>query len=176
MLDNNSWDRIAGKVSESDFYRPDHQLIFVAIGELAEKDHPRDAVTLSEHLGNRGQLVDAGGLGYLGTLVKDTPSAANSASYAEIVRERALLRDLISVGNDIAASAYQPEGRPAKELVELAEKHVFEIAEKGAHSQRDFVPLKELCSPMVDLLDKRHQAGESVTGLSTGFKKFDEIT
>jgi replicative DNA helicase len=176
MLDNKSWDRIAGKVSESDFYRPDHQLIFAAIVELAEKDHPRDAVTLSEHLDNRGQLIDAGGLGYLGTLVKETPSAANIASYADIVRERALLRDLISAGNDIAASAYRPEGRPAKELVELAERQVFEIAEKGAHGKRDFVPLKEVCSPMVDRLDSLHQAGAAITGLSTGFNKFDDKT
>ena len=176
MLDNHSWDRIAGKVAETDFYRPDHQLIFAAIRELAEKDHPRDAVTLSEHLESRGQLIDAGGLGYLGTLVKDTPSAANISAYADIVRERALLRDLIAVGNDIAASAYQPDGRPAKELVELAEKHVFEIAEKGAHGKRDFVPLKDVCSPMVDKLDILHQAGAAITGLSTGYKKFDEKT
>jgi replicative DNA helicase len=176
MLDNQSWERIAGKVAEADFYRPDHQLIFAAIAELAEKDHPRDAVTLSEYLDARGKLVDAGGLGYLGTLVKDTPSAANISAYADIVRERALLRELISVGNNIAANAYRPEGRPAKELVELAEKQVFEIAEKGAHGQRDFVPLKEVCSPMVDKLDTLHQAGAAITGLPTGYEKFDAIT
>ena len=176
MLDNNSWDRLSGKVTEGDFYRPDHQLIFAAIRELAEKDHPRDAVTLSEHLESRGQLIDAGGLGYLGTLVRDTPSAANVAAYAEIVRERALLRELIAVGNDIASQAYQPEGRPAKELVELAERRVFEIAEKGAHGKRDFVPLKDICSPMIDRLDTLHQAGAAITGLPTGFTKFDEKT
>lgn len=176
MLDNNSWERITGKVAEGDFYRPDHQLIFAAIGELAEKDHPRDAVTLSEHLESRGQLIDAGGLGYLGALVRDTPSAANIAAYAEIVRERALLRELIAVGNDIASHAYQPEGRPAKELVELAERRVFEIAEKNERGKRDFVALKEICSPMVDRLDILHQTGAAITGLPTGFTKFDEKT
>jgi replicative DNA helicase len=176
MLDNNSWHRVAGKVFESDFYRPDHQLIFSAIRDLAEKDSPRDAVTLSEYLESRGQLADAGGLGYLGNLLQETPSAANIGAYADIVRERSLLRELIAAGNNIAAHAYQPDGRPARELVELAEKEVFEIAEKGARGHKDFVPLKEICSDMVDRLDILHQAGAAITGLSTGFSKFDDKT
>jgi replicative DNA helicase len=176
MLDNNAWDRISEKVFESDFYRPDHQLIFGAISDLAGKDSPRDAVTLSEYLESRGQLSDAGGLGYLGRLVQDTPSAANIIAYADIVRERSLLRELIAAGNNIAANAYRPDGRPAKELVEFAEREVFEIAEKGARGQRDFIALKEVCSPMVDRLDSLHQAGAAITGLSTGFNKFDDKT
>ncbi|SVD91047.1 uncharacterized protein METZ01_LOCUS443901, partial [marine metagenome] len=94
MLDNQAWDKVADRVSEADFYRPDHRLIFVAIEELANRNEPRDAVTLSEFLERREQLTEVGGLGYLGTLAKDTPSAANIVAYADIVRERGLLREL----------------------------------------------------------------------------------
>ena len=131
MIDDHAWESIHGRVSDEDFYRPDHRLIFNAIGTLSSRDRPRDAITVSEYLESCGQLAEAGGLGYLSTLVKDTPSAANITTYADIVRERSLLRELIAVGNDIAASAFHTEGRPAVELVDDAEKRVFEIADKG---------------------------------------------
>ena len=125
MLDSHSWEHIADRVSETDFYRPDHRLIFDSIRTLASRDKPRDAVTVSEYLDSRGVLAEVGGLSYLSALVKDTPSAANVITYAEIIRERALLRELISVGNEIAASAFHTEGRPAEELVDDAEKRVY---------------------------------------------------
>lgn len=176
MLDNDTWDRVADRVGEVDFYRPDHRLIFAAIGALADANKPRDAVTVAEFLQNRNELTDVGGLQYLGTLVKDTPSVANIESYADIVRERALLRELISVGNDIASSAFRPEGRSGKELVDHAEQAVFDIAEKGSRAGREFVPLQAVCSDLVDRLDQLHQAGADITGLPTGFKRFDEKT
>ena len=176
MLDNQSWDKIDGRVSDGDFYRSDHRLIFLAIKKLVERNSPRDAVTLSEFLEGRNELADAGGLGYLGALVKDTPSAANIAAYADIVRERALLRDLIEAGNDIVASAFRPEGRPAREVVDEAERRVFEIAEKGTRGKQDFKLLQEFCKDLVAELDRRHSEGKEITGLSTGYKRFDEIT
>jgi replicative DNA helicase len=176
MMDNHAWDRIAGRVSEVDFYRPDHRAIFNAIFLLSERTQPFDAVTVSEHLESLNKLTEAGGLPYLAALVKDTPSTANILSYADIVRERSLLRELIEVGNDIAASAFNPEGRTGKELVDDAERHVFEIAEKGTRGKKDFVRLNSICSDMVDRLDKLHGAGEAITGLSTGFDAFDEKT
>ncbi len=176
MLDSHSWEKIAGKVSENDFYRPDHRLIFCAIETLADKNQPCDAVTLSEHLSNQGTLVDAGGLGYLGSLTMDSPSAANVISYANIIRERSLMRELIEVGHDIVGSAFQPEGRSGKELVDEAERRIFKIAEKGARGKSGFTSLKEYCGPLMDILDKRHRQGEEVTGLPTGYKKFDAIT
>jgi len=176
MLDSHAWEKIAGKVSENDFYRPDHRLIFSAIQTLADNNQPCDAVTLSEYLNNQGTLVDAGGLGYLGSLTVDSPSAANVISYANIIRERSLMRELIEVGHDIVGSAFQPEGRSGKELVDEAEQRIFKIAEKGARGKSGFTPLKEYCGPLMDVLDKRHRQGEEVTGLSTGYKKFDAIT
>jgi replicative DNA helicase len=176
MLDTHSWEHIAGKVNALDFYRPDHRLIFAAIRELADKDQPCDAVTLSEYLNSHGKLADAGGLAYLGSLTKESPSAANVVSYANIIRERSVMRDLIEIGNDIAKSGLIPEGRSGKELVDDAERRIFEIAEKGARGKTGFKPLVDLCGGLMDELDKRHRQGEEITGLPTGYKKFDAIT
>ncbi|MCP4406736.1 MAG: replicative DNA helicase, partial [Gammaproteobacteria bacterium] len=106
MLDNGSWDQIADKVSEDDFYLYDHRIIFRAIGELADKNQPFDVVTLSDRLEQRKELSDSSVLAYLGTLAKETPSAANIRAYADIVRERSILRQLITVGTDIADNAF----------------------------------------------------------------------
>ena len=144
MLDRSAWERVADLVNDADFYRNDHRLIFGAIRALSERSDPCDAVTLSEYLDARGELDDAGGLGYLGGLVKDTPSAANVAEYARIIRERGLLRSLIQAGNEIAASAYQTDGRQIHELVDEAERKVFEIAEQGKRRGSGFVLLRDV--------------------------------
>ncbi len=176
MLDKNAWDRVADRVGEADFYRPDHRLIFAAIRELSERNQPCDAVTLSEYLESRGDLADAGGLAFLGSLVRDTPSAANVADYSKIIRERALLRDLIKAGNDIAASAFHTEGRPINELVDDAERQVFSIAERGQRRGSGFVRLRDVLGDTVDRIDMLHQNQDAVTGLPTGFHAFDEYT
>ncbi len=176
MLDTNAWDRVADRVGESDFYRSDHRHIFAAIRELSERNQPCDAVTLSEHLASRNELADAGGLGYLGSLVKDTPSAANVADYATIVRDRAQLRELILTGNEIAASAYHTRGRPIHELVDDAERRVFEIADRGKRRGSGFVRLRDVLGDTIDRIDSLHEKQDAVTGLSTGFHKFDEYT
>mgnify|MGYP001819592478 CR=1 FL=1 len=124
LLDNRAWEEIADRVVESDFYRGDHRLIFNAIRSLEEKSQPFDAVTLSEWLDKNGQLEDAGGLAYLGRLAKETPTAANIVAYADIVRERSVLRQLIAIGTDIARSGFNTEGRGSRELVEIAEKRI----------------------------------------------------
>lgn len=176
MLDRSGWDRVADQVGENDFYRPDHRLIFSAIRTLSERNEPCDAVTLSEYLDGRDELGKAGGLGYLGSLVKDTPSAANVADYARIIHERGLLRALIEAGNEIAANAYHTEGRKISELVDEAERKVFEIAEKGQRRGSGFVQLRQVLGDTIDQIDKRYQNQEAVTGLATGFSEFDEYT
>ncbi|NOZ52087.1 MAG: replicative DNA helicase [Gammaproteobacteria bacterium] len=176
MLDNLAWDKISDLILEDDFYRRDHRLIFRAVNGLVEKSSPYDVVTLSEWLEKNGELDNAGGLAYLGTLAKNTPSAANIIAYAKIVRERSILRQLIQVGHDISSSCYEMEGRNSAELLDNAEKLVFHIAEQGARGRRDFVPIKDLLVKAVDRIDTLFQQDNPITGVSTGFKDFDEYT
>ncbi len=176
MLDNNAWDKIADAVTEEDFYRRDHRLIFRAVAALAARTEPFDVITLSEWLDKQGLLEDAGGLAYLGTLAKDTPSAANIAAYAAIVRERSVLRQLISVGNEISSSAYQTEGRSTEELLDNAERQVFQIAEQGARGKQGFTAIKDLLVKAVDRIDTLFQQDNPITGVPTGWNDFDEMT
>lgn len=176
MLDNSGWDRIADLVHGGDFYRRDHQLIFEAIGALSEKSVPSDAVTVSEHLEKCSQLDDAGGLAYIASLVRDTPSAANIKAYAEIVRERSMLRELIRVGGEIAGSAHANDGRGAADLVDEAERKVFEIAEQGQRAGSGFIGLRKILPGVIDRLDELSHSDGDITGVATGFQKFDDLT
>ena len=176
MLDNNAWDQVADHISEDDFYRHDHRLIFRAISHLAEHSKPFDVVTLSEWLEEREDLDKVGGLAYLGTMAKETPSAANILAYVGIVRERSILRQLISVGTEIADSAYNPEGRDSVELLDTAESKVFKIAEKGARGKQGFVGIKTLLNVAVDRIDTLFSQDNPITGLPTGFTDFDGQT
>ncbi|MCP4701683.1 MAG: replicative DNA helicase [Gammaproteobacteria bacterium] len=175
MLDNEAWMQIADRIGEQDLYRRDHRLIFLSIKTLAEESQPCDVITLSEWLAKRGQLDAAGGLAYLGELAKNTPSAANITTYADIVRENSILRQLTRVGTDIANSAYSPEGRGTAELLDHAEKEVFAIAEQNSR-QAGFIPIKHLLVTAVDRIDTLFHQESPITGLSTGFKDFDELT
>lgn len=176
MLDATAWDQVADKVVEADFYRADHKLIFRAVADLIERNQPCDAVTLSGHLESQGLLDQAGGLAYLGTLARDTPTAANIRGYADIVRERSILRQLIAAGNSIVRGALEPEGREAREVVDDAERTVFEIAERGARSKAGFKPVKDILPEVVNRIDELYHSEGKLTGISTGFKQLDEMT
>lgn len=176
LLDNSTWDAIADRIRAEDFYRKDHQLIFAAIAELMARGEPADAVTVAEELDRTGHAQETGGLVYLAGLVRDTPTAANIKAYAEIVRERATLRGLIQVGNEVAASALNPDGRSAAELVDAAERRIFEIAEAGRKVGSGFVPLRNELGAIIDRLDTLHQNQGQITGVSTGFTRLDEMT
>jgi replicative DNA helicase len=176
MLDNIAWDSIADRVGEKDFYRKEHRLIFRAICKLAEKETPFDVVTLSEILEQEDSLGDAGGLQYIGTLAKDTPSAANITAYADIVRERSVLRQLVHVGTEIARAAYDTQGRDTPELLEYAEQKVFEIAEQRQRGSSGFVAIKPLLKQAIERVEQLYEQEGSLTGASTGFNDFDEMT
>jgi replicative DNA helicase len=176
MLDNSAWDQIADRLDPEDFYRFDHRLIFEAIRELSEASSPSDVVTLAEWLDKNNRLEQAGGLGYLAGLAKDTPSAANVRAYADIVRERSVLRQLIKIGGEIADSAFNPEGRGVIELLDNAEQHVFRIAEQGSRSRQSYRPIKQLLREAVDRIDTLSHADSTITGVATGIKEFDEMT
>ncbi|NCF51749.1 replicative DNA helicase [Gammaproteobacteria bacterium] len=176
MLDRESWDKIADVVAVHDFYRKDHRLIFAAIASLAEESNPCDVVTVSEYLDNRGELEAAGGLEYLATLANETPGAANARSYAKILRERSMLRALISAGNEISGSAFTTEGRSAAELVDAAERLVFEIAESGSRGRSGFKALKQILPDAVDRIDLLHQSEGDITGIPSGYTELDKMT
>ncbi len=177
MLDNQTWDSVADKVIAEDFYRKDHRLIFTTIELLAEKQDPFDVITLSESLDGIGELQSVGGLAYLGTLAKDTPSAANIVAYANIVRDRSVLRQLIHIGTEISDSAFNTEGRDTSELLEQAERDVFKIAEQRQRGQEGgFKSIKNLLATAVDKIETLYEQEGSITGESTGFNDFDDLT
>jgi len=176
MLDALAWDKVADIITSEDFYRKDHRLIFSAIASLIDGGSPCDVVTVSEHLDSRSELDDSGGLEYLATLANETAGAANARAYAKILRERATLRALISAGNEIAGSAYTNDGRTAAEVLDDAEKMVFEIADRGTRGKKGFKSLKEILPAAVDRIDTLHQADGDITGISTGFNEFDKLT
>jgi replicative DNA helicase len=176
MLDSSAFDQIADRVTAEDFYRHDHKLIFEATAGLIERNQPCDAVTLSGHLESQGLLDQVGGLAYLGSLARDTPTAANIRAYADIVRERAVLRELISAGDAIARNALEPEGREAREIVDDAERSVFEIAERGSRGKVGFRTVKSILPEVVNRIDELYHSDGSITGVSTGFKQLDEMT
>jgi replicative DNA helicase len=176
MLDHVAWEKVADVISADDFYRKDHRLIFSAIANLVETNNPCDVVTVSEYLDNRGELEQSGGLEYIATLANETPGAANARAYAKILRERSVLRALINAGNEISGSAFATDGRMASELVDAAERLVFEIAEKGSRGRAGFKPLKNILPQAVDRIDVLHHSEGEITGIPTGFTEFDKMT
>ena len=176
LIDPQAWDQVGDVVTADDFYRPDHHLIFNALAELAAGGKPGDMVTVSEQLQRRGQLDQVGGLGYLGTLARDTPTAANVRSYAQIVRERSLLRKLVTAGREITGSVFSDDGSTARDLVDRAEQRVFEIAEQSTGARDGAQRVSTLLPPLIDKIDEWHSNPGGVRGLATGFTDFDRKT
>lgn len=176
MLDNQTWDSISDRIVEGDFYRRDHRLIYRTIEQLADKQIPFDVITVSESLEAVNELENVGGLAYLGVLVRDTPSAANIVDYADIVRDRSVLRQLIHVGTRISDSAFHTEGRDTSEILEDAEREVFKIAEQRRKGQSGFAPIKALLAKAVDKIETLFEQDGHITGAATGFTDFDELT
>jgi replicative DNA helicase len=176
MLSGQAWDRIADKLSEEDFYRREHRLIFRAIGELSGKNMPCDAVTLGEWFESNNIADLVGGAAYVVELANATPSAANIEAYAMIVREKSVLRQLIDAGTEIASDGFQPDGRTSNELIEGAEQRVFRIAEAGSRGARQFINVKDAAREALEVLNQRYHSDSLITGLATGFTDFDNMT
>ncbi len=178
LLDNSAFDRIADLVREENFYRYDHRLIWQQIARLIERSQPADVVTVFEALQSLGKADDAGGLQYLNALAQETPSAANIRRYGEIVRDRAILRHLISTSDEIATTALNPQGKETRQILDEAESKIFQISEEGARGNTGFQPLQELLGKVVERVDQLYsQANPSdVTGVPTGFTDLDTKT
>ncbi len=176
MLDNEAWDAVSERLVENDFYQHEHRFIFTALMILAEQSKPLDVLTVSELLKTRNELATVGGEAYLFDLVKNTPSTSNISAYADIVRERSVLRQLLSVANKIADTAFNPQGRSVSELLDSAEQQVFEIADQGAHDANGPASIQDLLAKAVDRIDHLFHSKNAITGLSTGFSDLDKKT
>lgn len=175
LLDNKAWDQVADHVSEQDFYRLEHRLTFKAITTLAAKHMPFDVLTVAESLKQLNSLSTAGGEMYLFDLAKNTPSTANIVAYANIVRERSVLRQLIGTAGEIAEAAFNPSGRSCNELLDDAERKVFQIAEQGTN-RAEPRKMSQLLALATERMDTLYHSTESITGLATGFTDLDDMT
>ena len=179
MLENAAWDQVVDIINENDFHLFDHRIIFRAIADLAYHNQPFDVVTLADKIKDSD---DASGVNtknitvYIATLAKETPTAANITAYGEIVREKSILRQLASTGTDIAGSAYQTQGMHSRELLDIAEKKIFEIGDHGSNQNGGFKNMKELLKTTVERIDELFEKGDAITGTATGFDQFDENT
>jgi replicative DNA helicase len=177
LLDNLAWDRAADLLTEGDFYRHEHRLIFGAIAALVALSRPADVITVHEQLQSHGKADDVGGLAYLNDLAQSVPSAANLRRYAEIVRERAILRKLISASDEIATQAFNPQGRTVATILDEAEGKILKIGEEGARQRQGFQPINQLVVSLIDRVTELYENGaEDVTGVRTGFFDLDRNT
>lgn len=176
MLENQAWDKIADKLQENDFYRVEHRLIFRAIATLANRNSPFDVITLAETLKNINELGNVGGEVYLFELTRNTPTAANISAYADIVREHSVLRQLISIASEITENAFTPAGRTCVDLIDEAERKVFQIAEQGARNGGGPLHIGDLLAKTVDRIDTLFHSDQGITGLSSGYQDLDEMT
>ena len=176
MIDKVAWEKISDLIVESDFYRKDHQIIFSVISKLNQNGHPCDVVTVSEDLNKEGNLEDAGGLEYLALLTNETPGAANIVAYSKILRERSTLRALISAGNEISGGAYSTDGRSSEELLDEAQRLVFEISERGSRSESGFKSVKNILPDTMKRIEVLHESEGDITGIPTGYRNFDKYT
>ncbi len=177
LIDNSAWDRAGDLLNDSDFYRHEHQLIYAAIGGLINNSKPADVITVFEQLQGLGKAEACGGLVYLNALAQSVPSAANLRRYAEIVRERAVLRKLIAASDEIATAAFNPQGRPVPQILDEAESKIFKIGEEGSRSRQGFISMDTLVVQLIDRVNELHENGaEEVTGVRTGFYDMDKMT
>ncbi len=177
LLDNSAWDRAGDLLTDSDFYRWEHRHIYAAIGALINTTRPADVITVFEQLQSHGKAEECGGLVYLNALAQSVPSAANLRRYAEIVRERAILRKLVATSDEIATAAFNPQGRQVSEILDEAEGKIFRIGEEGSRSKQGFQSMDQLVVQLIDRVNELHENGaEDVTGVRTGFYDLDKMT
>lgn len=177
MLDNERWDNVSERVVAEDFFNRSHRLIFSEMQSLLEAGQPIDLITLSESLETRGELEMAGGFAYLAELAKNTPSAANIGAYADIVRERAVVREMISVANQIADAGYDPQGRSSEDLLDFAESNVFKIAEQRANKDEGPRNIEQILEATVSRIESLVSTPhDGVTGVDTGYQDLNKKT
>ncbi len=176
LLDNSAWDRVSDLVKDNDFYRHEHKLVYAAVATLVNASKPADVITVFEQLQSLGKADEVGGLAYLNSLAQYVPSAANIRRYAEIVRERAILRKLLTASDEIATNAFNPQGKSVAKILDEAEQKIFNIGEEGSRMKQGFQGMDTL---VVDLMDRVQEMADNpndITGVPTGFYDLDRMT
>lgn len=176
LLDNGVWDRVGDLLIDSDFYRYEHRLVYAAIGKLVNESKPADVITVHEELQRQGKADEVGGLAYLNALAQYVPSAANIRRYAELVRERSILRKLVSASDEIATSAFNPQGRAVDKILDEAEGKIFKIGEEGSRMKQGFQAMDSLVVQLLDRVQEMADNPNDVTGVPTGFYDLDRMT
>jgi replicative DNA helicase len=176
LLDNGAWDRVGDLLVENDFYRYEHKLIFSAIEGLINASRPADIITVFEQLQSLGKAEEIGGLAYLNSLAQYVPSAANIRRYAEIVRERSILRKLVSASEEIATNAFNPQGKAVDKILDEAEQKIFNIGEEGSRMKQGFQAMDTLVVQLLDRVQEMADNPNDITGVPTGFYDFDRMT
>ncbi len=176
LLDNGAWDRVGDLLADIDFYRHEHKLIYAAIGALINTSKPADVITVNEQLQNQGKAEEMGGLGYLNSLAQYVPSASNIRRYAEIVRERSILRKLVSASDEIATNAFNPQGKAIDRILDEAEQKIFNIGEEGSRMKQGFQSMDTLVVELMDRVQEMADNPNDITGVPTGFYDLDRMT
>jgi replicative DNA helicase len=176
LLDNGAWDRVGDLLIDNDFYRHEHKLIYAAIGALVNASKPADVITVNEQLQNQGKADEMGGLGYLNSLAQYVPSASNIRRYAEIVRERSILRKLVSASDEIATNAFNPQGKAIDRILDEAEQKIFNIGEEGSRMKQGFQSMDTLVVELLDRVQEMANNPNDITGVPTGFYDLDRMT
>lgn len=176
LLDNKSWEQVADLLSEGVFYRYEHRQVYLAIQALINATRPADVITVYEHLQSIGKAEEVGGLGYLNALAQYVPSASNIRRYAEIVRERAILRKLVTASDEIATNAFNTQGKPVSQILDEAEQKIFQIGEEGSRLKQGFQSMDQLAVILLDRVNQMADSPNDITGVPSGFVDFDKMT
>ena len=169
LLDNKSWEQVADLLSEGVFYRYEHRQVYLAIQALINASRPADVITVYEHLQSIGKAEEVGGLGYLNSLAQYVPSASNIRRYAEIVRERAILRKLVTASDEIATNAFNTQGKPVPQILDEAEQKIFQIGEEGSRLKQGFQSMDQLAVILLDRVNQMADSPNDITGVPSGF-------
>ena len=176
LLDNSAWDRVGDLLTDQDFYRAEHKLIYAAVGALINASKPADVITVYENLQNQGKADEVGGLSYLNSLAQYVPSAANIRRYAEIVRERSILRKLVAASDEISTNAFNPQGKSVATILDEAEQKIFKIGEQGSRMKEGFQSMDTLVVSLLDRVTEMAENPNDVTGVPSGFYDLDRMT
>jgi replicative DNA helicase len=176
LLDNAAWDRVGDLLTDADFYRYEHKLVYAAVGGLINASKPADVITVYEQLQSLGKADEVGGLAYLNSLAQYVPSAGNIRRYAEIVRERSILRKLVSASDEIATNAFNPQGKAVDQILDEAEQKIFNIGEEGSRMKQGFQDMKSLVVQLLDRVQEMADNPNDITGVPSGFYDLDRMT